>query len=152
MFEADNFQIRMAQDADLDTLVICIDAAYAKYISRISDMPSVSDGIAQDITENRVWVAVEKDEIIGCVIFVMEDDCGKISNLAVHPDHSGKGIGGNLMAFSESEAVARGYTEMRLNTHVAMPENIQLYTHLGWHISGRNKNTVQMIKFLKVES
>jgi GNAT superfamily N-acetyltransferase len=142
----------MAQDADVDALVICINAAYAKYNNRISDMPSVSDNCADEIAANRVWVVTERDEIIGCVILFMEDDCVKLANLSVHPDHSGKGVGRKLMAFSEREAMKRGHSEMRLNTHAAMPENIQLYTHLGWHKSGRKGNTVQMVKSLKVES
>lgn len=141
--------IRMAQSADLDAVIACIDEAYAIYSDRITDMPSVSDGVDQEITENRVWVAVKKDNIVGCVFLVFEDKYVKLVNLAVCPDHNGMGIGRKLMDFSERETIKLGYNEMRLNTHAAMPENIQFYAHLGWHETGSSGNTVQMIKFMK---
>ncbi len=145
---SDDCLIRMAQPADAGAVIACIDEAYAIYSNRISDLPAVSDGVAQKIAKNRVWVVSDRDKIIGCVILVMEDDYVKLANLAVHPDHSSKGIGRKLMNFSESEAVKQGYDEMRLNTHVAMPENVRLYIHLGWHETGKNANTVQMRKYL----
>ena len=80
---------------------------------------------------------------------MFEDKYVKLVNLAVCPDHNGMGIGRKLMDFSERETIKLGYNEMRLNTHAAMPENIQLYTHLGWHETGSSGNTVQMIKFMK---
>ena len=59
------------------------------------------------------------------------------------------GIGRKLIALSESEAKKQGYGELRLNTHVAMPENVQLYVHLGWEEVSRDGNTVSMKKTLK---
>ncbi len=144
----DDCLIRKAQSADGDAVKACIDEAYAVYTNRISDLPAVSDGVDQEIVENQVWVAIERDEIIGCVVLVWENDCVKLANLVVHPDHSGKGVGRKLVDFSENEAVIRGYSEMRLNTHAAMPENIQLYIHLGWCETDRDGNTVHMRKHL----
>jgi hypothetical protein len=46
--------IRPAQATDSGALAACIDAAYAQYAERISDMPSVSDGCAQDIANKPV--------------------------------------------------------------------------------------------------
>lgn len=145
---SNNIQPRKAVSEDSEALVSCIDAAYAKYSNRISKMPSVSDGITEDIAHNQVWVAVEADEIIACLILIEEDRFMKLANLAVHPSHSGKGIGRKLMALSEREAKRQGYNEMRLNTHVDMPENIQLYEHLGWEEVSRLNSTVSMRKGL----
>jgi ribosomal protein S18 acetylase RimI-like enzyme len=145
---SNNIQPRKAVLEDSEALVSCIDAAYAKYSNRISEMPSVSDGIIEDITHNQVWVAVEADEIIACLVLIKEDGFMKLANLAVHPSHSGKGIGRKLMALSEREAKRQGYNEMRLNTHVDMPENIQLYEYLGWEEVSRIKSTVSMKKRL----
>ena len=73
----------------------------------------------------------------------------KLANLAVHPNHGGKGIGRKLTELSELEAKRQGYDEMRLNTHIAMPENVQLYEHLGWEEVSRSSNTVSMRKLLQ---
>ena len=72
----------------------------------------------------------------------------KLANVAVHPDHGGKGLGRKLMALSEGEARKQGYCEMRLNTHVEMPKNARFYVRLGWEETARTGNTVSMRKLL----
>ncbi|MEY8120860.1 MULTISPECIES: GNAT family N-acetyltransferase [unclassified Falsihalocynthiibacter] len=140
--------IRPAQATDASALAACIDAAYAQYAERISDMPSVSDGCADDIANNQVWVAVQGEEVIAGLVLVTGDGFMKLANLAVHPDHGGKGLGRKLIELSECEAKRQGFSEMRLNTHVDMPENVRLYQHLGWTEMARSGNTVSMNKRL----
>jgi len=140
--------IRPAQTKDAHALASCIDAAYAQYAERISDMPSVSDGCAEDIANNQVWVAVQADEVIAGLVLIAADGFMKLANLAVHPDHGGKGLGRKLIELSECEAKRQGFSEMRLNTHVGMPENVRLYQHLGWAEVARSDNTVSMKKRL----
>lgn len=127
----------------------CIDAAYSRYVDRISDLPSVSDGCADEIKQDRVWVAIQDTEIAGALFLVPQEGFIKLSNLAVHPNHGGKGLGTELIAFSEQQAIRQGYTEIRLNTHALMPENVTLYKKLGWVESSRQGNTVSLKKQLK---
>jgi ribosomal protein S18 acetylase RimI-like enzyme len=129
-------------------LADCIDAAYAQYAERIADMPLVSDGCAEDIANNHVWVAVQDDNIVAGLVLIAGDGFMKLANLAVHPDHGGKGLGRKLVELSECAAEQQGYSEMRLNTHVDMPENVRLYQHLGWSEVSRSNNTVSMKKRL----
>lgn len=140
--------IRPAQAADADALAACIDAAYAQYTELLSDMPSVSEGCAEDIANNQVWVAVQGDVITAGLILITGDGFMKLANLAVRPDHGGKGLGRQLIALSEREARRQGFAEMRLNTHVDMPKNIRLYQSLGWAEASRTGNTVSMKKCL----
>jgi GNAT superfamily N-acetyltransferase len=142
-------ELRRANLADAEELAACIDAAYAKYESRIRDMPDVSQGCAEEIANNQVWVAIQANVIVGGLFLVPENGFMKLANLAVHPDYGGKGVGGKLIALAEQTAIEQGYSEMRLNTHVAMPENLQLYNHLGWHETARSGNTVSMNKWLR---
>lgn len=144
----EQIQIRRALPSDAAGLAACIDAAYAKYQSRILDMPAVSEGCAEEITNNQVWVATMDGAIVGGLFLIANDDFMKLANLAVHPNHGGKGIGGQLMQLAEKTAIEQGYSEMRLNTHVAMPENVELYKHLGWSETARGGNTVSMSKML----
>lgn len=142
-------QIRKAQVADADALASCIDAAYAQYASRIPDLPPVSEGCADEIINNQVWVAVEDDKIVGGLFLVHHDEAMKLANVAVHPAHTGKGLGRDLIAFAENEAKKQGFSEVHLNTHVAMPENVQFYIRLGWKEISREGNSVSMRKLLK---
>ena len=141
-------KIRKATSADADALASCIEAAYAKHRQHISDLPPVSDGIADDIAAMQVWVATQDGEVIAGLFLVPQDDFMKLANLAVHPHHHGKGLGRQLAALSEREARRQGYSEMRLNTHLAMPENVELYEHLGWEIVSTRGNTVSMRRCL----
>jgi ribosomal protein S18 acetylase RimI-like enzyme len=55
-----------------------------------------------------------------------------IENVAVHPDHQGRGLGQRLLARAESEAGARGLPALRLYTNVKMTENFPFYEALGF--------------------
>ncbi len=134
--------------SDVEGLVACIDAAYAKYVGIVKDLPPARAGCAEDISENQVWVAVRENIIIGGLFLVPQDEFMKLANIAVHPDHSGQGIAGKLMTLSETEARNQGFKEMQLSTHVDMPENIRLYEHLGWDEFARYGNTLSMRKSL----
>ncbi len=141
-----NHTIRKAVEEDTDSWRLCIDNAYARYNSIIDDLPDVSEGCEEDIANKRVWLAVDGDIILGGVVLVASDDHLKLANLAVHPDHCGKGIGKSLIRFSEEETLRQGFRLLNLNTHAGMPGNIALYLHLGWRETARLENTVSMSK------
>lgn len=143
-----NYTIRRAQPADADPLAACIDAAYAMYRRRISDLPPVSEGCAEDIANHRVWVAARDGEIAGGLVLVLEDRVAKLANVAVHPGHAGQGLGRAFIAQAEAEAERSGCTEIRLNTHIDMPENLRFYSRLGWKEVSRHGTTVSMLKLL----
>jgi len=138
--------IRRAKLDDAKDLSACIDAAYAIYAERISDLPNVSDGIEDDIAQKIVWVAEQNQAIVGGLILSVEADSMLVMNIAVHPEASGAGIGRALMDKAEEETREHGLSEMRLSTHVDMPENVALYEHLGWQEIERSGHKVRMIK------
>ncbi len=142
------WKIRSAGATDAVPLAACIDAAYAGYQERIKNLPRVSEGIADDIQAHLVWVAELDLEIVGGLILVLGDDHAVLANLAVHPDAGSMGIGRGLIEHAESHCRKNGTTEFRLSTHVAMPENVGLYRHLGWKETGRSGNKVNMTKRL----
>lgn len=55
-------------------------------------------------------------------------------------------MGRRLIARAKDEATRLGFSELRLSTHVDMPENVRLYEHLGWQTTERAGNTVRMKK------
>jgi GNAT superfamily N-acetyltransferase len=138
--------IRRAKVQDAKPLSECIEAAYSVYRSRISDLPSVTDGIAQTIESNRVWVAEAGKVIVGGIVLIAHEEFMMLENDAVHPDSSGMGVGAALIKQAELDCSTLGLTTMRLSTHVDMPENVRLYQHLGWHETGRSSNKIQMSK------
>lgn len=140
------YTVRRARAQDAGLLSDCIDAAYSVYGSRITDLPSVSDEIAQTIESSRVWIAETEDGIVGGIILIPHEEFMMLENVAVHPGSSGMGIGAALIGQAEIECLEFGLKEMRLSTHIDMPENVRLYEHLGWHETGRSGNKVLMSK------
>ena len=142
----ENWTIRRAEHRDADALAACIDAAYAQYAARIADLPPVSADCAEEIAKYQVWIAEIEHEIVGGLVIVPQEGFMRLANVAVHPDHKGAGLGRALIALAETESLDQGYREMRLTTHADMPENVQLYAHLGWEPDHRRGNQVSMRK------
>lgn len=142
------WKIRPAAIGDVVPLETCIDAAYAGYRNRIQDLPPVSEGVADDIKSNLVWVAELDRAIVGGLILILKDEYAMLSNIAVDPDCSGMGIGRSLIEHAEAQCRSLKKAELRLSTHVAMPENVQVYEHLGWKETERSGNKVHMTKSL----
>lgn len=143
-----NWTIRRAEHRDADGLAACMDAAYESYAARIPDMPAVSEGCAEEIAKFQVWVAEAAGDIVGGLVLVPEEGFMLLANVAVHPEHRGTGLGRAFMTLTDEEASAQGFPELRLSTHAEMPENVRLYTHLGWETVGRQGNKISMRKSL----
>ena len=145
---SDEWVIRAAEKSDAAAIVTCINAAYRQYEGRIADLPPVAEGIADDIRDNLVWVIENDRGIAGVAIVARADDHATLSNLAVDPLHAGKKLGRGLINHAERAVKALGYDEIQLTTHAGIPDNIALYTHLGWRRIGGSGNRVFMTKKL----
>lgn len=140
--------IRRAELQDAPAVKRCIDRAYAPVKQRLADLPEVSAGIEEDITDQVVFVAVTGTAVAGCAVLSVNGPVAHLMNVAVDPDFKGRGIGGHLIGAVEGHAQEAGCKKLRLATHVGMPENVQLYMHLGWSETGRTGNKVLMSKSL----
>ena len=143
-----DWKIRVAVADDATALARCIDAAYAIYESRELNLPPVSEGVADNIATHRVWVAEREGAIVGGLIVFVGGECAQLTNIAVDPDFSGLGIGRALMEQAERHVRELGFHRLRLTTHKDLPENIQLYQHLGWSETARSGTKVHMSKQL----
>jgi len=138
--------IRRAKLQDVPAIKHCIDQAYAPVKKRLADLPDVSAGVEEDIEKNVVLVAETGSKIAGCAILEMNGGVAHLMNIAVDPEFKGFGLGKMLLAAVEDTAIRNGVRELHLATHVGMPENVSLYTHLGWSETSRNSNKVLMKK------
>ncbi|HUS96106.1 MAG TPA: GNAT family N-acetyltransferase [Hyphomicrobiaceae bacterium] len=142
--------MRKAESNDAEALSILLAAAYSELVSRIKDIPTMTaaDCLA-DITTNEVWIAETSGAIAGVLVVVPQDGFMQLANVAVHPNYRGAGLGRALMQHLEFEARRQDFSELRLTTHVDIPENIRLYEHLGWERVDENDNKVLMRKTLR---
>ena len=142
------WNIREAVLEDSDGLQECMDAAYASYQDRMGGirLPPMDLDYSREINSYPTWVAEFGSQIVGGIIMTFENDCALIANVAVHPEFQGEGLGGGLMKLAEAKAREKGYSELRLATHVLLSENLSLYLHLGWIETDRDDVRVYMRK------
>ena len=123
--------LRRATAADLPAIKALIDAAYARYLTRMDKPPGpMLRDYGPSVEAGTTWVT--GSPITAVLILYPTDNCLLIENIAVHPSAQGRGLGRALMSFAEQEAARRGLTRMALYTHEVMTENQAIYARLGY--------------------
>jgi ribosomal protein S18 acetylase RimI-like enzyme len=123
--------LRRATAADLPTIKAIIDAAYAKYLSRMDKPPGpMLRDYGPSVEDGTTWVT--GSPIVAVLTLYPRENHLLIENIAVHPGAQGRGLGRALMSFAEQEATRRGLTRMALVTHEVMTENQVIYARLGY--------------------
>lgn len=74
-------------------------------------------------------VALDGEELVACLLLTPQDKATiKLRQVAVEPDWQSKGIGTQLVAFSEEVAREKGFARMVLNARdTAVPFYLRLY-------------------------
>lgn len=131
-------RIVQAEPEHLDAIRACAEAAYEKYVARIGKTPApmVAD-FAGQIDAGQVHVLIEDAAVLGFVVFYPRDDHIHLENVAVDPDHHGRGCGRMLIAFVEQQARRQGFEAIELYTNEKMTENLTFYPRLGYREIGR---------------
>jgi ribosomal protein S18 acetylase RimI-like enzyme len=123
--------IRRATAADLPAIKAVIDAAYARYLTRMDKPPGpVLRDYGPSVEDGTTWVT--GSPIAAVLTLYPGDGHLLIENIAVHPSAQGRGLGRALMDFAEQEAARLGLTRMTLYTHEVMTENQAIYARLGY--------------------
>jgi ribosomal protein S18 acetylase RimI-like enzyme len=131
--------LRGATEGDVAGLTECLAAAYAPFHDL--GLPPVTEGIADDIRDHNVWVALVDGVVRGGIVLVLGPRA-HIANLAVHPDAGGLGLGRALIDRATDAAAAAGHQSIELATHIDMTATQAFYRKLGWTETGREGNKV----------
>ena len=130
--------IRRARAGDATAVAACVNAAYSIYVKRMGKPPGpMLDDYAQVIDHQLVFVLEGPGGLAGILVLIPETGGLLLDNVAIHPDHQGRGLGRRLIAFAEDEARRLGYEALDLYSHVIMTESIALYLALGYVETGR---------------
>jgi ribosomal protein S18 acetylase RimI-like enzyme len=134
----DKPRIRAAIAADVPAIAQIVDHAYRHYIARMGKPPGpMLEDYAARVSEGVVWVLEEGAAIAAIIALLPAVNYLLLDNIAVSPNRQGVGLGRRLLAFAETEALRRGYREIRLYTHQTMVENQRLYASIGYQETGR---------------
>ena len=137
-------RIDLATPEDTAPFTACILAAYAAYEASGISLPPVAEGVAEDIELGRVWMARENGNLLGGLVVSQDATSTKIHNLAIHPDHHGRGLGRLLVAKAVDLARDNRCSSVSLVTHADIPSNVALYEHLGFKVVHRDGDKIQM--------
>src|SRR5882724_5580091 len=139
----DEPRVRAATAADVSAIAETVDQAYRHYVDRMGKPPGpMLDDYAARVLERVVWVLEEGTAIAGIVVLLPRTDYLLLDNIAVSPSRQGLGLGRQLLAFAEAEALRRGYSETQLYTHQTMVENQRLYAAIGYEETGRGTSSL----------
>jgi ribosomal protein S18 acetylase RimI-like enzyme len=131
-------RIRSATALDAAAVTQIVANAYRHYIPRMGRTPApMLDNYAARITEGCVWVIEEGITVCGVAVLMPKQGHLLLENIAVDPNRQGTGFGRRLLIFAETEAMRRGYSEIRLYTHMTMIENQRLYAKIGYAETSR---------------
>jgi ribosomal protein S18 acetylase RimI-like enzyme len=124
---------RQAVPSDAPHVAELVDAAYRHYVERIGRNPGpMTADYAQVIRHHHVTVAERDGAIEGVIVLRVTGEGFLIDNVAVHPSHSGRGLGRALLERAEAEARRAGFDSVYLYTHEKMVENQALYARIGY--------------------
>jgi GNAT superfamily N-acetyltransferase len=115
------FGLRRATADDLPAIRAVIDAAYARYLTRMDKPPApIFRDYGPSVEAGTTWVT--GSPITAVLTLDPRDDHLYVENIAVDPSVQGRGLGRALMEFAEQEAARRALNRMALVTHEAMTE------------------------------
>ena len=131
----DEIVIRRALRADAAEIRRLTRAAYAPWVERVGREPlPMSADYEEAVCKDLINLAHKDRDLCALVQMVVEPDCLLIENLAVSPEHQGKGFGGTLVRHAERQARALGLSTLRLYTNRAFGSNVEFYERHGFQI------------------
>lgn len=136
--------MRRARSDEAEAVAALVEAAFARHVEAVGRRPApMDDDHAARIARGEQWVrdAEGGDGLASSIVLVDNGDHLVVNNVAVRPDLQGRGLGRELLTFAETEALRRGFGEIRLHTNAAMADNILMYPKLGYTEVGRESRS-----------
>jgi GNAT superfamily N-acetyltransferase len=94
------------------------------YIPRLGKPPGpMLESYDRVISQRAVYVVEEGGAVIGALVLGRDREGLLLENVAVDPQHLGKGIGEALLQFAEAEARRQGFAQIHLYTYARREEN-----------------------------
>jgi len=99
--------------------------------------PVVADAGVRVVADNPV---VADGEVVAYIVYWQIRDDVQVNNVAVHPDHRGRGLGEAMMRYAIAKVRAAGAGFITLEVRQSNTAAVTLYKKLGFEILGARKN------------
>lgn len=122
-----------AKPEDAAALNRLIEVAFVPYVQVLGrEWPGPYPWLPDAIAAGRVlWV----EDRAGCVVINRDDDSLVIEQIAIDPDHQGRGTGRRAMDALEALARKVGFKEMTLYTAQLHTDLVAFYSSLGFRVT-----------------
>jgi ribosomal protein S18 acetylase RimI-like enzyme len=128
-------QIRRAGPSDADAVRRLTREAYARWIPVIGREPlPMKADYDKAVREHAIDLLQADGELVALIEMIVRTDHLYIENIAVSPQHQGRGLGRHLLGHAEAQAAQAGVAELRLLTNQAFASNVRLYQSVGYAI------------------
>ena len=135
MSKSPNLTIRRAGPPDAAAVRSLTRDAYAQWISVIGREPlPMKADYEKAVREHEIDLLYSDDKLVALIEVFLTADHLFIENIAVSPEHQGKGLGHQLLKHAETKAKSSGLEELRLLTNQAFATNVRLYQSVGFRI------------------
>ncbi|TCU26902.1 acetyltransferase (GNAT) family protein [Rhizobium azibense] len=111
-------------------------SSFAHMNGRINPPSSALSLTSQSLAEKTVreigYVALEDEDLLGCMFLRPEPGCLYLGKLAVAPEAQGRGVGKFLLQVAEVAAKERLLSALRLETRIELTENHSVFAAWGF--------------------
>ena len=125
-----------AEFGDWTSLMELLHAAFAFQDGRIDPPSSLHSfdavSIAAKAKEERLFLAFDGGDLVGCIFAKPRADHAYVGKMAVQPERQGQGIGRRLMQAAEGFARDAGLAALELQTRIELTENHEAFAALGF--------------------
>jgi len=141
----DEIAIRPARADEAEAIVALMRGAFAQYdgilVPRSGAMDETIATVTARLRDETCLVALAGRIPIACVFYKPLGEAIYFGRLAVLPERRGQGLARRLIAAVEVAAAAAGAATVTLGVRIALPENVALFTALGYREIGREAHT-----------
>ncbi|TCU18440.1 GNAT family N-acetyltransferase [Rhizobium sullae] len=88
--------------------------------------------LAEKATTEIGYVALEDEDLLGCMFLRPEPECLYLGKLAVAPKAQGKSVGRKLLQLAEAIARERSLPTLRLDTRIELTDNHTVFAAWGF--------------------
>ena len=132
--------MRKAEPADARTISEVLAHAFADYrplytAAGFSATTPTAPRILDRMAEGPVWVALDRDRIVGTVSVLLRGSQCYVRGMAILPSGQGRGAGRLLLQTVEEFAIAAEATSLTLSTTPFLDRAIRLYERFGFRRS-----------------
>ena len=145
------YPLRPARAEDAPSVAACVAAAYRHYVARIGMPPGpMTEDYQAVIRDLQVTVTENGDDIVAVLVLALTDEGFLLENVAVVPEHQGRGLGRRLLELAELEARRQGFDSIYLYTNELMTEDQEIYRCRGYtEYAGRTESGLHRVYMRK---